>query len=149
MGLLADVEGDSDCPRGQRQKGLERMHHFTADQGDGGLEVPAAVTGRASSLITMHMASAALSPEKAQVTCAFMLLPASVPRQGVLHPDPSSPSFSLSIRTFFRATISSVWVSRARSATGAHGKSSRPQTVIAPPGHLGASQEFAEMLFPL
>ena len=28
---------------------------------------------------------------------------------------PSSPSFSLSIRTFFRATISSVWVSRARS----------------------------------
>lgn len=30
-----------------------------------------------------------------------------------------SPSFSLSIRTFFRATISSVWVSRARSEKAA------------------------------
>lgn len=32
----------------------------------------------------------------------------------------SSPSFSLSIRTFFRATISSVWVSRARSGMKTH-----------------------------
>lgn len=45
---------------------------------------------------------------------------------------PHSPSFSLSIRTFFRATISSVWVSRARSAGGTSVTDSKPARILTP-----------------
>jgi hypothetical protein len=33
-----DLEGDNDLPRGQGQKGLERIYNFTAGQGEEGLE---------------------------------------------------------------------------------------------------------------
>lgn len=77
---------------------------------------------------------------------------AATPPAGPARSPLCSPSFSLSIRTFFRATISPVCVSRARSETAEQPKFPGSHHPLSPPGptkHISQREDWDSQPPPL